>query len=128
MLTDRFVFGLSNARDKQARLMLKRNWTPACAGATASSATPLKLEHALAGGLGVEEFVGGFRLVQFEAVGEQAFHVDAVLDHEARAVRLALLAEGPGAEQGQLAPDHVRADLQRHLAALANVADLAPGA
>ncbi len=47
---------------------------------------PLKLEHALAGGLGVEQFVGGFRVRQFEAVGEQAFHVDAVLDDEARAV------------------------------------------
>ena len=77
---------------------------------------PLKLEHALAGGLGVEEFVGGHRLVQLEAVGEQALHVDAVLDDEARAVRLALLVEGPGADQRDLAADQVLADLEGDLA------------
>ena len=50
----------------------------------------LHQEHALAGGLGVEEAIGLLRLVEFPAVGEELFDIDVALDDKARAVRLTL--------------------------------------
>ena len=53
-------------------------------------AAPLHQEHALAGGLGVEQAIGLFRLVELPLMREQAVDIDLVLDAEARAIGLAL--------------------------------------
>ena len=41
----------------------------------------LHQEHALAGGLGVEQLVGLVRLIELPAVGEQLFDVEALFTH-----------------------------------------------
>lgn len=52
-------------------------------------------KHALAGGLAVEQAVGGVGLVEAPAVGEQRVHVDPAVGDEAGAVGLADGREGP---------------------------------
>src|SRR5256885_2118067 len=83
-------------------------------------------EHAFAGGLGVEQLVGLVRLVELPAVGEQFFDVDLAVDDELRALGLTDLREGPRRDDCQLLPEHVGADIDRHLVALADKAGRAP--
>ena len=92
------------------------------------SSPPSHQKHALAGGLAVEQAVGGFGLVEAPAVGEQRVHVDPAVGDEAGAVGLADGREGPGANQRHLPAQQIVADIESHLAALADEAGLAPGA
>src|SRR5437867_1818619 len=57
---------------------------------------PSHQEDALAGGLGVEQFVGLLGLVEPPAVGEEGLDVDPAVGDELRAFGLAHLREGPG--------------------------------
>src|SRR5207302_6163949 len=79
-----------------------------------------------AGGLRVEQAIGLFCLVELPLMGEEAVDVDLALDDEARTVGLALPREGPGADDRQLLAQHVRADVDRHIVALADEGDRAP--
>src|SRR5215216_2930170 len=83
-------------------------------------------EHALAGGLAVEQLVGLVGLVEPPSVGEQLLDVDAAVGDELRAFGLAHLREGPRRDDRQLLPQHVGADVDRHLVALADKAGRAP--
>src|ERR1700730_11799581 len=87
---------------------------------------PLDQEYALAGGLGVEQLVGLVRLIELPAVGEEFFDVELAVDDELRALGLSHLREGPGGDDRQLLPEHVGADVDRHLVALADKAGCAP--
>src|SRR5262249_27245802 len=62
-------------------------------GARQSDTASRRQDHALAHGLPVELLVGGFRLVQLEAVGDQRRQRNLVLGDEAGAGVLAELAE-----------------------------------
>jgi len=84
--------------------------------------------HPLARRLGIEFPIGLLGLVQGPAVGEEGFDVDVVVGDEFGAVGLALGREGSGADQGDLAAQHVGADIDHHVAALAHIAGRAPGA
>src|SRR5438128_2124484 len=83
-------------------------------------------EDALAGGLGVEEAIGFLRLVQFPLVGEEAVDIDLAVDDKLRAVGLALPGEGPRGDDRQLLAQHVGADVDRHIVALADKTYRAP--
>src|SRR5206468_4366279 len=61
----------------------------------ASSAKGSEREHALARRLRVEEPVGFVRLLQAEAMRQQASERDSAIGDEARALRLAHAREGP---------------------------------
>src|SRR6516165_7368675 len=86
----------------------------------------LHQEHALAGGLGVEQTIGLFGLVELPAAGEQLLDIDLALDDKARAVGLPLPREGPGADDRQLLAQHVGADVDRHIVAFADKAHRTP--
>src|SRR6185437_4515650 len=80
----------------------------------------LHQEDAFAVGLLVEQLVGFVRLVERPFVGEQAVDVDPALDAERGALGLDDVREGPGGQQGDLPPQQVRADIDRHVAAFAD--------
>src|SRR6516164_1037780 len=86
----------------------------------------LHQEHALAGGLGVEQVIGLIRLVELPLMCEQAVDIDLALDAETRAIGLPLPREGPGGNDRQLLTQHVGADIDRHIVALADKAYRAP--
>src|SRR3954463_7989362 len=77
-------------------------------------------EHALAGGLAVEQLVGLLGLIQLPAMREQLFDIDLAVDDELRALGLTHLREGPRRDDRQLLPEHVGADIDRDLVALAD--------
>src|SRR6185312_4145695 len=79
----------------------------------------LHQEHALAGRLRVEQLVGLFGLVELPAVGEQRLDIDPAVRDELRAFGLADRREGPRGDDRQLLPEHVGADIDRHVVALA---------
>src|SRR3546814_74198 len=85
-------------------------------------------EHALSGGLPVEQAIGFGGLLQRPAIGEQVVDVDLAVGDEGRAFRLPDRGEGPGADQRHLPAQQVRTDVERDVAALADEAGLAPGA
>src|SRR5436190_1379423 len=85
-------------------------------------------DDALARGLGVEQAIGLLGLVEAPAVREQLLDVDLAVRDEFGTVGLALLGEGPRPDQRHLPAQHVRADVEGHLAALADEAGRAPGA
>src|SRR5260370_40234377 len=60
-------------------------------------------------------------------MGEQAVDVDLAIDDEACAFRLADRGKSPGSNQRELAAEHVVADVERDLVALADEAADAPG-
>src|SRR5215469_1792909 len=66
--------------------------------AVARAPPRLHQEHALAGGLGVEQAIGLFRLFELPVVGEEAVDIDLAFYAKARAVGLALPREGPRAD------------------------------
>src|SRR5262249_56464218 len=78
-------------------------------------------------GLCVEAAVGLVGLLDAPAVGEDALELDLVVGDEARAFEHAHGAEGPRADQRDLAAQEVGADVQGDVAALADVAGGAPG-
>ena len=61
-------------------------------------------------------------------VREEMIDAEAAIDDETRALRLADGREGPGADDRHLPSQHVVADVERNVAALADKARLAPGA
>src|SRR6202040_2634998 len=63
-------------------------------------------------GLAVEQPIGLLRLRKLPAVGEQMLHGNLAIDDEARAIPLDGRGEGPGAHDGELLAQHVRAHLQ----------------
>src|SRR5581483_217648 len=83
-------------------------------------------DDALADRLRVEHAVGLLGLVEAPAVREELLHVDLVVGDELGAVGLALLGEGPRADQRHLPAQHVGAHVEGDLAALADEAGRAP--
>jgi hypothetical protein len=83
-------------------------------------------ENAFAVRLPVEQLVGLLRLVERPAVREQLVDIDLAVDAELRALGLDDGGEGPGRDQRHLAPEQVRADVDRHVAALAHETHGAP--
>src|SRR5262249_4697383 len=83
-------------------------------------------EHALAGGLCVEQAIGLLCLVELPAVGKEALDIDLALDNEACAVGLALPREGPGADDRQLLAQHIGTDIDRYVVALTDKTHGAP--
>src|SRR5438045_3247931 len=65
-------------------------------------------------------------LLQFPLMREQLLDIDLAVEDELRAFGLAHLREGPGRDDRQLLPEHVGADIDRHLVALADKAGRAP--
>src|SRR6266446_9427396 len=86
----------------------------------------LHQEHALAGGLSVEQAIGLFRLVELPVMGEQAVDIDFSVDDELGAFGLADGREGPGGDDRQLLAQHVGTDVDRHIVAFADKAHRAP--
>src|SRR3954467_10975882 len=82
----------------------------------------LEKEDALAGALAVELAVGLVGLLEAPAVGEDALERNALFGDELGALAHAHGAEGPGADEGDLAAQQVRAHVERHVAAFADVA------
>src|SRR5437867_11736884 len=87
----------------------------------------LEEEDAFTGGLGVEALVGLVGLLQAPAVREDSFQSDLVVGDEARAVEHAHGAEGPRADERDLAPQEIGAYVEGDVAAFADVASGAPG-
>src|ERR1044071_2151553 len=87
----------------------------------------LEQKYALTGRRRVEAAVGLVGLLDAPAVGEDALEVDLVVGDEARAFEHAHGAEGPRADQRDLAAQEIGADVQSDVAALADVAGAAPG-
>src|SRR6266446_8555401 len=84
-------------------------------------------EDALAGGLSVEQLVGIHRLVEAEALGEEAAQRDLPVRHEPRTLPLAHAAEGPRGHEGELLANQVAADVEGGGPALTHEAHAAPG-
>src|SRR5688572_4065640 len=85
-------------------------------------------EHALARRLRIEQPIRLLRLVDLEAMGEQLLERDLAVCDEARAFLLTHRGEGPRGVHGELAAEHVLADVDRRLPALAHEGDAAPRA
>src|SRR5581483_2572775 len=85
-------------------------------------------EDALAGGLRVEQAIRLVRLLEPEAVGEQLLQRDLAVGDEARALLLARVRERPRGVDGELAPQHVLAHVDRRLPALAHEGHASPRA
>lgn len=83
-------------------------------------------EHRLSRGLCIEELIGLDRLFQLPGVREQRVHINPAIGNEASTVGLARFAERPRAHDGQLLSDHVRADIDGHVVALADKGNTAP--
>src|SRR5258708_27255900 len=83
-------------------------------------------ENTFAVRLLVEQRVGLLRLVERPAVREQLVDIDLALDAELRALGLDDGGESPGRDQRHLAPEQVRADVDRDVPALAHEAHGAP--
>jgi hypothetical protein len=81
-----------------------------------------RYNDALAVRLLVEEFVGFVGLVELPAVREEFVDGDLVVGDEFGAVGLALCRKGPRSHQRDLAAQEVRADIERDVTALANIA------
>src|SRR3984893_10250565 len=94
----------------------------------ASTLTALHQEHALAAVLLVEQPIGLLGLIELPAVGEQFVHLDGAVGNELRALGLPHLRESPRADDGELLAQHVGAHVDRHVAALADETNSAPGA
>src|SRR5215475_6546646 len=88
---------------------------------------PLEDEYPFAGGLGVEETVGLFGLVEVPAMGEEAAQRNLAVGDEARALLLAGIGERPRGVERDLAPQQILADVERDAVALADEGDAAPG-
>src|ERR1051326_5165286 len=95
---------------------------------TASALTALHQEHALAAGLLVEEPIGFLGLIEPPAVSEQIVDLDVAVGDELRALRLPHLRERPRTDDGELLAQHVWAHVDRHISALADETNGAPGA
>src|SRR5580700_1781561 len=89
--------------------------------------TDLHQEHAFAAGLLIEQLVGRLGLVELPTIREQMLDVDLVVGDEARAVGLDGRGERPRADDGELLAQHLRADIDRHVAAFADETGDAPG-
>src|SRR5258708_27331431 len=76
-------------------------------------------ENAFAVRLLVEQLISFLRLVERPAVREQSVDIDLALDAERRALGLDDGGESPGRDQRHLAPEQVRADVDRDVAAFA---------
>src|SRR4029434_2555265 len=74
-----------------------------------------------------EEQIGFLRLLDAEAVGEQAVEPDLPIRDEARALRLADAREGQRGVERQLTVYHVLADIEGRRVALADEGHAAPG-
>jgi hypothetical protein len=74
----------------------------------------------------IEELVGLDGLVQRKAVRDQILQRHTALDHEIRHLGQAAETEGPGAVDGQLLVDDLRADVKGGGIVLADEADFAP--
>src|SRR6266508_5614181 len=85
-------------------------------------------EHALACCLGVEQAIRFGRLVEREAMGQQAPERDTAIDDEAGALGLADRAERPRPVDSELLVNDVGADVERRGVALADEADPTPDA
>src|SRR5260370_31576637 len=83
-------------------------------------------ENAFAVRLLVEQLISLLRLVERPAVREQLVDIDLALDAERRALGLDDGGESPGRDQRHLAPEQVRADVDRDVAALAHETHRAP--
>src|SRR5713226_1427476 len=83
-------------------------------------------ENAFAVRLLVEQLVGLLRLVECPAVREQLVDIDLALDAELGALGLDDGGESPGSDQRHLAPEQVRADVDRHVPAFADETHGAP--
>src|SRR5260370_12197057 len=80
----------------------------------------LHQKDTFAAGLAVEQPIGLLRLRKLPAVREQTIDGDLAIEDEARAIGLDDCGEGPGADDGELLAQHVRADIEGHAAAFAN--------
>jgi hypothetical protein len=74
----------------------------------------------------IEELVGLDGLVQRKAVRDQILQRHTALDHEIRHLGQAAETKGPGAVDGQLLVDDLRADVKGGGIVLADEADFAP--
>src|SRR6266436_6779313 len=83
-------------------------------------------ENAFAVRLLVEQLISLLRLVERPAVREQSVDIDLALDAELRALGLDDGGEGPRGDQRHLAPEQVRADVDRDVPALAHETHGAP--
>src|ERR1700681_2589930 len=87
----------------------------------------LHQEHALAAALTVEQLIGRLGLRQLPTIREQMLDVDLVVGDEARTVGLDGRGECPRADDGELFAQHLRADVDGHVAAFADETDDSPG-
>src|SRR6202035_6032014 len=76
----------------------------------------LHQEHAFAAGLAVEQLIGRLGLRELPAIREQMLDIDLVVGDEARAVGLDGRGKSPRADDGELLTQHLRADLDGHVA------------
>src|SRR5258708_8835451 len=83
-------------------------------------------ENAFAVRLLVEQLISLFRLVERPAVREQLVDIDLAFDAERGALGLDHGGESPRGDQRHLAPEQVRADVDRDVAALADETHGAP--
>src|SRR5882757_2666250 len=83
-------------------------------------------EDAFAVRLLVEQRVSLLRLAERPAVREQLVDIDLALDAELGALGLDDSGESPGCDQRHLAPEQVRADIDRDVPALAHETHGAP--